>query len=195
MIRQETRRTTPAGFTLLEILLVIAVIVIVGMLVLPTLSSMLRDTRVQAAADMCRSRASLARSMAIEQGRAYVLAASQDGRQIRVSPDDSDPAGEAAVGEGNLPFIQIDELPKNVVLQANVLGDSSTQENTADGWFILATFLPNGTCQEILSTFNVSEPDVNAVFIEIRGLTGTASIVPSVRQGLMNSARPGGQQP
>ena len=168
------------GFTLIELICVITIFLIIGIAVLPTLNGMFRDTRTQAAADLTRSRASLARAYAIEQGRNYVLEVSPDNRQIRVAPDAFDLAGQSAVEDGNPPHTQTDTLPDTVTVTVEANG--SPQVSSEDGWTRIVTFQPDGTFREPLVYVQVQEPDSLATYIEFRGLTGTTNIVPSTKK-------------
>jgi Tfp pilus assembly protein FimT len=159
---------------MLEIVVVLAILLILGAIILPTLKGFFRDTRVQAAVDQCRSRATLARALAVEQGRIYVFEVSQDGRQIRIQPDPNDLAGVSSEEDGNTPRIRIETLPDEVTL---VPRTADPAQGSPDGWIRLATFLADGTCREQTVQFELSEPGVLAMTIEIRGLTGTSTIV------------------
>jgi len=168
-----------AGYTLLEMLCVITIILVLGALILPTLRGMFQDSRVKAAADMCLSRVSMARGYAIDQGRAFVFDVSPDGRQIRVIGDDSDPALQAEQTDAKPPAPLQDTLPDEVTLKPlQSQGNNTSNAKAADGWTRLATFLPDGTCRETYAAFELNEPGVTTTTVEIRGLTGSANVMP-----------------
>src|SRR5215831_16602595 len=75
------------GFTLFEIILVMAVLVILAGLSYPSLENMYGYYRVQAAADTLRGNWAEARTRAMEEGRPYRFAAVLGKGNFRVAPD------------------------------------------------------------------------------------------------------------
>src|SRR5512142_2745707 len=75
------------GFTLLEVMLVMVILVALGALVYPTLSAMYGDVRVKAAADQVRAAWTEARANAIEGGQNYRFAVQPGTGKFRVAPD------------------------------------------------------------------------------------------------------------
>src|SRR5437773_1509068 len=86
------KRSTRRGFTILELVAVLTVIVILGAALLPTLSGSRGDTRTKAGADVVQSYIAKARAKAIEDGRPYRLAFSANGTQVQITPDVDDDA-------------------------------------------------------------------------------------------------------
>src|SRR5690242_4803736 len=101
--RPATRR--PA-FTLIEMLLVVAVLIALGAVAYPTLSAMYGDVKIKAAADTVRASWTEARAHAIEDGRAYRFAVQPGTGKFRVAPDADgfwDGSGGGAGGDGEAP--------------------------------------------------------------------------------------------
>src|SRR5215207_2493825 len=111
------------GFTLLEVTLVMAVIVLMAAIALPSIEVMYGDVRLTAAADQIRGTWANARTKAIEEGRPYRFAVQPDGK-FRIAPD----AGDFWTGGGGTPtdnteandpdappLILEDALPKGVL--------------------------------------------------------------------------------
>lgn len=164
------------GYTVMEVLLVIAILVILGAISVPTISAFRGNTRIKAAADAVRGRMSEARMKAIEDGQSYRLAISADGRRLRVAPDTAEAmdqaAGEVASSGG---LIREDDLPEQVI--AELLMDEETfVSEDANGWRRIATFLPDGTCKEDVVHLLLQETGVNPLLVRLRGLTGTTSV-------------------
>lgn len=174
-----TRPVRRSGYTLLEILCVIAVLVILGAVILPTLSGMFRDTRVKAAADLVRGHAADARTRAIEDGRSYQLFASPDGRRIRIGPDDSEQPEQSSSGQPAPVLVRESDLPDAVTLMPIMTGDETQTSGSTNGWNKLVTFLPDGTCRESMAQFDLQEDGVIPLRVTIRGLTGMVNVVPS----------------
>lgn len=164
------------GVTLIELIAVMAVLIILGGVILPTLTATRRDVYVKAAADMVRGRMAEARSKAIENGQAYRFAISEDGRRIRIAPDTYEALGEVATSDDDSSPILIreDDLPKGVTLQ---LTDEEAEFAVQDssGWKRVVTFLADGTCREDSAELIVTENGVTPVLITVRGLTGVTT--------------------
>src|ERR1700677_299201 len=89
-----------AGYTLVELLAVVAMLIIIGAAFIPSLDGMYGDTRVRGAGDDVRWACSEARSRAIETGVPHRLAIHADNTHYRVAPDTDDAwDGSAGVKE------------------------------------------------------------------------------------------------
>jgi prepilin-type N-terminal cleavage/methylation domain-containing protein len=163
------------GYTLLELLVVLAVILILGMAVTLTLEGNYANTRQKAAADLVRARIADARAKAMERGQWYRVAVSSDGSRLRVAPDgtefaalsaDDPPAFNASVTE--------DRLDKATV---HVLADGDAEVVQEGDWITIATLKPDGTCKEDRVLVEVREGNQSPMYVRIRGITGTAAVV------------------
>lgn len=173
-----TARTNRAGFTLLELLCVLAAIIVLGAILVPTLSGMRADTRTKAGADVVQSYISKARNKAIEDGVPYRLAIHMDGKRVRLSPDAFETMGEmpAVTEDDDLTSgapISEDDLPEGVT--AVLVSEDEFQSQDQSGWKRVATFLPDGTCREDAVVIRIEEKDVSPVLLFLRGVTGTVS--------------------
>lgn len=198
-------RRRPA-FTLLEVIVVMAILTIIGALILPSLVGMRGNTGLKAGVDSVRARMLEARTRAMDDGIAYRLLLSNDGRSLQVMPDDpaaaealvmSGTAGAAAVGGasavggmsqttgtgGTFGPSQDDQLP--IGITARVQAQNGV-EATIDqsGWIRVATFTPEGTCREDLVEVVVTDEAMPnyPITIRIRGVTGA---IRTVRSGGM----------
>ncbi len=163
------------GYTLLELLVVLAVLLILGLAVSLTMEGNYANTRQKAAADLIRARIADARSRAIERGEWFRVAVSEDGTRLRVAPDTPQFATYAAnEAPAFLATVTEDRFDKAT---AAVLADSG-QEPARDGeWITIATLKPDGTCKEEQVLVEVREGDLAPIYIRVRGVTGTASVV------------------
>jgi Tfp pilus assembly protein FimT len=75
------------GYTLMELLLVMTILIILGIAIVPTIAGAYGNTRQKAAADLIRSRVVEGRAKAMEQGIWYRLAVNEDKTRIRLAPD------------------------------------------------------------------------------------------------------------
>ena len=164
------------GYSLLEVLAVFAVLIILGAAIVPTLDGFMGDTNVKGAADLCMARLSDARSYAIEEGRAYRVSASPDGKRVRISPDEVDGSGQPLVAPDVPAHTIIDSLIDEKRPQTVTLTPGSNQRDGGDGWIVLATYLPDGTCREANSKFSLNEAGVVEYIVNVRGLTGAVTL-------------------
>src|SRR5262245_36031751 len=79
--------TPRPSFTLLEMVLVLALLVIMAAISLPAINEQYADYRVHAAADQVRARWADARTQAVNEGRAYRFAVVRNRGNFRVAPD------------------------------------------------------------------------------------------------------------
>lgn len=172
MTRRPHRR---AGYTILELMVVMIIVLIVGALVGPSLLGFWSNNRTKAAVDTITARMADARGAAISQGRSYRVCVSPDGTQVRVCPDESEPSEQLAADQTSKEVWQQDPLPKGVVVSP--MSTPSAAQST-DGWTTLVVFSPDGTCTED-STFEVAEPaapDVTPMLVSVRALTGVWTV-------------------
>jgi hypothetical protein len=179
------------AYTLFELVLVLAVLVVLAALIYPSFDSMYGGYRLTAAADMVRASWASARARALDEGRPYRFAVIQGKGNYRIAPDSPEFwAGNGgspdASGTDNQPLIVEETLPKGVrfasleAMRNNGLdqsGDSFLPPGSVDPstWSTVATFLPDGTARE----------DVEIAFhgrggrpllLRLRGLTGIVTV-------------------
>ena len=115
----------------------------------------------------------------MQEGTAYRLAVHTDGIRVRLAPDTADfgDAAAARIASGNAKTIE-QKLDKAT---AAVTADAEDSQPTADaaGWITVATFLPDGTCREDYSILEVREPEFPPIRLRLRGVTGTARVMPT----------------
>jgi prepilin-type N-terminal cleavage/methylation domain-containing protein len=166
------------AFTLFELLLVLALVVILAGIALPYIDSMYADSRVTAAVDQVKARWASARAHAIREGRPYRFAIVVNGNNFRVAPDDADfwgNGGGPATPDGQEPPLVVEEgLPNGITFTDN--GGAGAE---GSGWTPVAVFLPDGTARddvEIVMRGNNTRPQL----VKLRGLTGsvTSRILP-----------------
>lgn len=164
------------GFTLLEILLVMAILVIMAAVTAPTLESMYGDTRVRGAGDDVRRAWAEARSRAINSGTPQRFAVKFGTEQFRVAPDtaefwDGSTGSTSADGESTASKVMEGSLPKSILFDPSQGGGG----DSANGWTKVAVFLPDGTCANDAKV-TVKADDSSPLIISVRGLTGIVSV-------------------
>jgi type II secretion system protein H len=168
------------GVTLLELMLVLAIIAMLAAIAYPSIETMYGDLRVQAAADHLRGRFALARSRAIEDGRPYRFAVQANSGAYRIAPDAPEFWSDSASGIDTdetypTPLQLEDRLPEDIEFQ-------TLQESLATalgGWSTLVVFLPDGSCS-VDRVIRLEREGNRPVEIRIRALTGgiTTQVLP-----------------
>lgn len=172
-----SRRHRRPGLTLLEVLLVTAIILAFAAIAYPTLSAMYGDVRVKAAADQVQAAWTEARANSIEGGIAYRFAVQPGTGKFRVAPDAAgfwdgsnsgiDPTDENAPP----PHIEEGELSGGIVFD---VPDNLPSDGT---WTTVVTFNPKGTCSaDTEITLREADDDGAPIAIRIRAMTGAITV-------------------
>lgn len=167
-----------AGFTLMESMAVLAVLLIIAAVTFPTFRGLKGNSDQKAAADVVRGRIADARGMAMEYGQPYRLAISADGTRIRLAPDTADfaslPAAEHASASATCLESRLDKCT------AGLAADDEGSGPLGDGeWLTVGTFLPDGTCREVGTVVTVNESNFPPIRIQLRGVSGSSRVLPN----------------
>ena len=173
-----------AGFTIIELVVVLAMLLLLAALTLPSFAGLRGNAKQKAAADIVRTRIANARTRAMETGVPHRLAISSDGSKSRLAPDVPEFATLAASRyAGTNAAVNEDTLDKATAGLSNADGTDS-QGTSADDWKTIATFKPDGTCQEEHDAIvSLHEDGFPPLRILIRGITGTARVLPAQAKG------------
>ena len=189
------RGRAPRGYTLLELLLVLAIVVAVAALVLPTLFSSLESQKLRKSGDQLRAAFGRARVAAMKSGRIqlfrfepgtgrYITEAwyADDERQL----DDmtlAQPSGSQATSPAAGQGVQ-NELPEGIVfadaeLQPDARAARLEEETSALSAGSLSAsppivFYPDGTTSDARVVLMNNKP--RYVVVELRGLTGISMV-------------------
>ena len=162
-----------SGFTLLELMLVIAIISILLAVSYPTLDGMYQDVKVKAAADQVREAWVEARARAIEDGRAYRFGVQQGTGRFRVAPDNSFQDGSGAGENDAPPFVHESELAGSITF--DVPGDATSEA----GWETVAVFSPDGSCSHDIEITLKGADDAAGLVVRVRAMTGAITVRPT----------------
>jgi hypothetical protein len=186
-----TRRQRPA-YTLLEVVLVLAVLVMVTALAYPSIDGMWGHHRLTAALDEVRGTWASGRSHAIEEGQPYRFAVVVGKGNFRLAPDspeywDGSGGGQqASAGGPQQVAIITGALPRGVTFANGPGGgggggagggnpDTVLESVSPSQYQTLAVFLPDGTARDDVEIrFNVrgAAPAV----LRLRSMTGVVSV-------------------
>jgi len=166
------------GFTLMEVTLVMALMVILAAIAVPSMQALYGDIRLSAASDLVRARFADARSHAMEEGTSYRFAVQPDSTKFRLAPDTgdhwSDGIGSTLLLEESVqPLVLEGDLPEGVTFQFDDTG--TAPQGNSDGWTKLGTFVPDGTCREDISIIFKTKGQ-NPLRLKLRGLTGSVRV-------------------
>ncbi len=174
------RRPRPRrGFTLFELIAVMAVLLLLAAVVLPSIGSFRGDANQRAAADVIRGELAVARARAMEQGVPYRVAVTEDGSRIRRAPDSlefADTAPGADRPDGSVAVIEYEFRDVKVLLAA---GADAAQPTADAGWVTVATVMPDGTCREDAVLLEIKEDNKPSMFVRVRGVTASSKVVPA----------------
>src|SRR4051794_10283736 len=156
-------RRRPA-YTLVELMLVMAVLVIAGSMLIPSLRGLHPTFKVTAAVDAVRAAWAHARARAIEEGRPYRFAVVPGTGHYRIAPDQPEHWGGGGAGSGSAgaspsqsAFVLADTLPKGVSFEvgggsggggAAEGGGQSAASVSPSSYSHPIVFLPDGTARE-----------------------------------------------
>lgn len=179
------------AFTLFEVVLVLAVIIVLSALAYPSLDSMYGEFRLTAATDQVRARWAEARARAMDEGRPYRFAVVPNQGNFRIAPDSADfwsGNGDAASNSDAPPLVLEETLPKRVRF---VTSDTPQEENASPGgegtpgsdrvdpskWTRVVTFLPDGSARDDVEIVFQSR-GARPLRLKLRGLTGAVTVKP-----------------
>jgi prepilin-type N-terminal cleavage/methylation domain-containing protein len=174
------------AFTLMELILVMAIIVIFGAIAIPASMSMYDGYRLRAGADGIRAAWVGARSHAVEEGQRYRFAVVQGKGNFRVAPDSGDYWSNSLpdFDHDNPPLVVESALPNGVVFTVEGRGGMGGDEESSlpigsvdpGRWQTIAIFEPDGTAQEdVTITLDTVGGGARPVIVSLRALTAISS--------------------
>jgi type II secretory pathway pseudopilin PulG len=165
------------GFTLVEVLLVIALLILIAGAILPSIAAFRGDSYHRAAADVVRSELAAARGRAMEEGVPYRLSVNKDGTRLRRAPDGPEFGTVAAASEPSGAAKAVDYAFERVTVTRS--GEPGTDFEADGDWTTFALVLPDGTCREDAVLLAVKEGSGGTMYVRVRGVTGSSKVLPS----------------
>lgn len=167
------------GFTLLELLLVLAIIVLVGTMSLPVFQTWMASYRIQEGMDQLRTQIVRGRTLAMNEGRLYRLGWQPGSSDFRIAPDTLEQWPELAGTVFGPRFSGMTEPPGTVIeamLPAGIVFLQSPDGLTS------VVFRPDGTARlfaadgsERMEGLILLSDDAGQMrALRLRGLTGHA---------------------
>lgn len=170
------------GYTILELIVVMALLIMLAVVVLPSVGAIQGGTRQRAGADAVRAELASARARARDEGQPYRIAISEDGRRLRREADGPDFG--TATGDGvpgsSAACVEF-EFDKKVAAEVQTMDGTAAVSD--GGWVTVATVLPDGTCREDGMLIAFKDEDKPKLYVQVRGLTGSSRVVPDPNGG------------
>ena len=191
-----------SAFTLLELLLVVAVLATLASLTMPNWGLLLDDRRLVRAGEQVRGSVARLRIEAMRSGRVLMLEGMLEGTNLRAKPfysatDATEAIDQTGVGSALLNgadqavafVVQQDEsaletieLPDGItVTGVNVVSaaraaeiEELTSSDQSEGWSRPVLFYPDGSTSTAL--ISLAHPTMGRVVVRIRGITGNATV-------------------
>lgn len=181
-------RARRRGYTLMELCVVMGIIVLLAALVVPSYQGMMAGARVDAAGDMILARMADARSMAMEQGKAFRFGYQSGTGHFMIAADNSPlwQGGGAQNGTIDTKDELAGQLPQDVMFAKEMSALSNSGGPSAGGgWQVGAIFLADGTGHGGMNSDGTTIDDMTFYYgmsgrapqgVRLRGLTGTVRL-------------------
>ena len=191
--------TRRRAFTLVEVLLVLAILAVVSAIAWPALQRPFANMRLHSAADAVRSEWCQARVDAMRSGHTYAFRYEVGGEHFRLAPDGVAPAAPAGAADPPAAAAQDDcpeatedastgqegkSLPEGIKFMAgevtsdaaSVAAESETESSpeAGDCWSDPIFFYPDGTTSDAHVT--LANDRRAAIGLLLRGITGTVTV-------------------
>ncbi len=165
------------GYTLMELIVVIAILLVVTAMAIPAFLNWLADARAAAAADMVRARMTDARARAMADGKPWRLAYLANTGFLQLAPEESTEWDNVQTSNLRQAELIREELPKGILLVSGpdeLVGkrDAGSAGNT---WETIAIYLPNGSARDDSTTY-FGKVGVMPARARLRALTGSVAI-------------------
>lgn len=167
------------GFTLFELLLVLALIVVMGGIIVPVLSGSFVYTKLNSAADDVQSAWANARLEAIERGQPVAFRCLVGGTEFTTTLyypgiESETPDPEATTETTPLKGSLDEDLKFSEAISANALDGSDpglrTNMRETTGWSAPVIFYPDGLSSDAF--IRIAHKDGRGIAVSLRGLTG-----------------------
>ena len=188
--RTHSRKAARAGFTLLELLVVLAVILLIVGMVWPNLLAYMQTATLRDQSRTVSETIAHTRLGAIDHGIPYQFFYEPDGTHFLMLPTNDEPASGESDSSGTVVTIpgESGELPEGYTFktpegieagQVNVSGEMltdvpSASDLTSVSWATPAVFFPDGSGTDY--RFEMENDSGHYLTISIRSLTGAATL-------------------
>lgn len=166
------------GVTLFELVLVMAVLVLITAIAVPSIDAMYGRAKITAAADAIRGAWARARAHAINDGRPYRFGIVPGTGSYRIAPDGAEfwGGGQSSGGSGPAqPLVVNNDVPKGVLLNSPPAGGGGSPASAdASGYVPVVIFLPDGTARDDVKMV-IGTGRGRSLVLKLRSLTGAVT--------------------
>jgi prepilin-type N-terminal cleavage/methylation domain-containing protein len=189
MIPAQAFRAKP-GFSLVEVVLVLALLVVIGAMTMPILTGTMARSELRNAGEVIRVALQRARLTAIETGQVHLFRYELKGQQFHtISVSDLLDAGKAEekMSKGakeNTSVVEsfrlrFDRLSGDVMFASGQVAPSQQLASMysaalGQGWSNPIVFQPDGSCND--ASILLANENGSTIRVTIRGMTGTAGL-------------------
>jgi len=166
------------AFTLMELMIVMALIVIIAGISIPVIQTMMTDSRITASGDMVRGRLADTRAKALEEGRPWRLAYLPGTGILQLAAEDSLEWGNADRDPVERLDLIRDELPTEIVFaktHEEIMNSQGGGGGASGSWETIAIFMADGSARDDGAVY-FGKPGMGPMRARIRGLTGGVTI-------------------
>jgi Tfp pilus assembly protein FimT len=169
-LKELTVRKPRLAFTLMETVLVMAILILIVALAFPAIDAIQAGPRLSAATDLVRARLNEARTHAIQDRMPYRFAVKDGTGLFKIAPDTSDYWSDgSSSAKDDTAWVFEGSLPERVVFKTADEGGSDS-----DSWHTLVTFQPDGTAaDDVEMTFQTNGAPPTT--LRLRGSTGSVT--------------------
>jgi len=176
-IARLTAKLRARGFTFIELMVAIVVLIVIAALVLPSLESASDASRFKSACDQLSSAASICRAEAKRTGKpvAVVATRGEDGRQTIVSV----PLGEAEALQEHGGTVEVDSrvlmvMPHGVSVETLAEGDGASQSD--DDMTVTVSTNDEGATQSLIIYWANGEATASPIVVKGHGRSASATV-------------------
>jgi hypothetical protein len=188
MLHQASRTVRRLGLTLVEVCLVLALLVVVAALAVPTMQGTFARAALDGGSDLLRGAWGKARLAAMQSGQVYAFRFEPNGSRFQIVtlsamglPETSELVADdpdAARGVADMLRLPNNRLPEGVVFAAGDIAASNQvsatlPESTAGPWSMPVLFRPDGTTSD--ASIVLVNDRQQTIRVTLRGLTGLSS--------------------
>ena len=183
----------PGGFSLMELLIVLALLVVVAGIAAPAMMDRLADSQVHRAADSVREVLSEARTYAIDSGIDYQFRYEVNGQFFVVLPTETEPtlSNSVSTDTGSSDYMRLSGQLQDTLFLRAMKDDSESSDKleaiwfgslpdagvlTQKSWSAPIYFRFDGSADD--RTFRVMDESGRTSELSVRGLTGAVRMTP-----------------
>lgn len=164
------------GFTLLELVLVLTLLVLLAAISYPSIQAMYADMKLSAGADHLRGRWAICRTQAIEENRPYRFAVQPGTGKYKLAPDSPEFWGGAsdqqATDQAGGAVVIEDVMPADIVFN---LAPGGADSDGGGDYVPILLFEPDGSLPED-KYVRITLENARPIELRIRGLTGSVTV-------------------